>query len=48
MFNEGDWTVNAFVRNITVEVIASSYLFGSGNASGSAYEDPRTVGVSVS
>lgn len=45
--NDGAWTVNAFVRNLTDEAIAATYQLGSGNIAGSAYEPPRTYGVSV-
>lgn len=45
--NDGYWTVNAFVRNLTNEGIAATFQLGSGNISGAAYEPPRTVGVSV-
>ncbi|MEP4892275.1 MAG: TonB-dependent receptor [Aliiglaciecola sp.] len=45
--NDGHWTVNAFVRNLTDEAIAATYQLGSGNIAGSAYEAPRTYGISV-
>ncbi|MDP5133729.1 MAG: TonB-dependent receptor [Paraglaciecola sp.] len=46
--NQGDWTLNAFIRNMTNKSIPSTYQLGSGNTVGSAYEPPRTYGLSVS
>lgn len=45
--NDGDWTVNAYVRNLTNEIMASTYELGAGNVAASAYEPPRTYGINV-
>lgn len=43
--NNGNWEINAYVRNATDEAVASTYQAGSGNVTASAYEPPRTYGL---
>jgi iron complex outermembrane receptor protein len=40
-----DFTVTAFVRNLTNEVVPGNYQLGAGNVASSVYEPPRTYGV---
>lgn len=43
--DNGNWTLNAYVLNLTDETIATTYQLGSGSVSGSALEPPMTYGI---
>ena len=43
----GNWRVTAYVRNLTDEVVTTTYQVGAGNVAGSALEPPRTYGVNL-
>ena len=42
-----NWTVTAFVRNLTNEAMPTLRQVGAGNVAGTVYEPPRTYGLRV-
>ena len=43
--NRSKWSLTAYVRNLSDEVVPTTYQLGAGNVTGSVLEPPRTYGA---